>query len=207
MSAFHLKRTLATFQDNEHVELKSRGAGGPRPLSNPELLEADGLDAPAAVGVAAEADVAAASAAVPSAGRVEYAVDPDTRPPPLDISDRDDPDIAAVAGIGVGAAAGVAAVVAFRLVHRGPAAAANRVAVAHIVAVADQPIDDVVDDALGLGIALDLSGRRGGREPAGESRGRNPNHNRFHSCPPSNMWSPAERSDRTLIMRQQFHTF
>ena len=87
---------------------------------------------------------------------------------------------------------------------------AHRLAVADLVAIADQAIDDIADDALGLGIALDLSGRCGGRErgreAAGEHRSGSQNCDRFHYCPFRNMRPPAERGDRARIMRQELPT-
>ena len=91
---------------------------------------------------------------------------------PRDVGDRGDADIAAIAGIGEAAPAPeLRAELPLGLVDRGPAAAADRLAVADRIAVADQPIDDVADHALGVGVGLDLGRSRSGGAAGERGRG------------------------------------
>src|SRR3954454_5442925 len=139
----------------------------PRVPLKPQIGDA----APSAY-VAAERHVGAvAAAAIAIAGRVEQAANARDQGAALHIGDGRHANVAPVPRIGAWRAGEIAAIVALGSAYRRPRAGADRLTLADIVAVADQPIDDVLDDALGVRVGFEILCRGGNRKAAGQTEG------------------------------------
>jgi ABC-type sugar transport system substrate-binding protein len=112
-------------------------------------------------------------------GSRKQAANSDDQEAALDVGDRGNSDAAAVTRIGDWLGSKITAILLLRPVHSRNGATTDRLAIADIVVVADQSIDDSPDNSLGLSVHF-LLGGGWHRRSDGKTGGRNHSHENSH---------------------------